>query len=367
MRILIMANYANGLFLFRKELLKSFLDAGCEVVISVPPDENCYKLRDYCTKLIETPLERHGSNPVKDYGLFKNYKRIIKEEKPDVALCYTIKPNIYGALACRLLKIPYICNITGLGVAIENGGLMSKVLLQLYRISTGKANRVFFQNERNRQFMQSHGIACKNSGLLPGSGVNLTEHPFREYPGEADGIHFLAVIRMMKDKGIEEFLEAAKTITSEYDNVYFDLVGEYEEDERAKYEPMITTLEKEGRLKYYGHLDTVEPVMTKCHVVVHPSYHEGLSNVLLEAAACGRPILCSNIHGCIEAIEPDKTGYTFEPKSAESLIASIRKMLTHTEAERCEMGRLARTYIEQNFDRQLVIHAYKLELEKIRK
>ncbi len=366
MRILIMANYANGLFLFRKELLKSFLDAGHEVLISVPPDENCVKLKGYCTKLIETPLERHGSNPVKDYGLFKKYKKMLKDEKPDVALCYTIKPNIYGALACRLSKVPYICNITGLGMAIENGGLMSKVLLQLYKVSTGKAQRVFFQNERNRKFMQDRGIAVKNSGLLPGSGVNLTEHAFHKYPSEAEGIHFLAVIRMMRDKGIEEYLETAKAITSEYNNVYFDLVGEYEEDERAKYEPMIMELEKAGKLKYYGHLDSVDPVFAKCHVVVHPSYHEGMSNVLLEAAACGRPILCSNIHGCIEAIEPDVTGYTFEPKSTSSLVDSIKKMLVLAEEKRSKMGRKGREYMEKHFDRQLVINAYKEELEKIR-
>ncbi|WP_026657051.1 glycosyltransferase family 4 protein [Butyrivibrio sp. AC2005] len=366
MRILILANYANGLFLFRKELLKSFLDAGHEVLISVPSDENCVKLKNYCTKIIETPLERHGMNPARDYGLFRFYGKMLKTEKPDVVLTYTIKPNIYGALACRLGKVPYICNITGLGMAIENGGLMSKVLLQLYRISTGKAQRVFFQNERNRKFIQMHGIARKNSGLLPGSGVNLTEHTFHDYPSEAEGIHFLAVIRMMRDKGIEEYLSAAKSITSEYNNVYFDLVGEYEEDERAKYEPMIMELENAGKLKYYGHLDSVDPVFEKCHVVVHPSYHEGMSNVLLEAAACGRPILCSNIHGCIEAIEDGKTGFTFESKSAESLIGAVKRILALNENERADMGRRGREYIEKNFDRQLVINAYKEELEKIR-
>lgn len=366
MRILIMANYANGLFLFRKELLKSFLDAGHEVLISVPPDENCVKLKGYCTKLIETPLERHGSNPVKDYGLFKKYKKMLKDEKPDVALCYTIKPNIYGALACRLSKVPYICNITGLGMAIENGGLMSKVLLKLYRVSTGKANRVFFQNERNRKFMQDRGIAVKNSGLLPGSGVNLEEHPFHEYPSEAEGINILAVIRVMKDKGTSEYLEAAEKIHEQYPNAHFQLVSEYEEDERAFYEPWITRLENEGKLKYYGHVDSVTPFMEKCHIVVHPSYHEGMSNVLLEAAACGRPILCSDIHGCIEAIEKDKSGFVFEPKSTEALVTAIKRILELGEDERAEMGRLGRSYIEKHFDRQLVIKAYKEELEKIR-
>ncbi|WP_029322933.1 glycosyltransferase family 4 protein [Butyrivibrio sp. AE3004] len=365
MKILILSNYANGLWLFRKELLKSFLDAGHEVLISVPPDENCVKLREYCTRIIETPLSRHGSNPVQDYGLFKGYRKMIRREKPQVVLTYTIKPNIYGGLACKLTRTPYICNITGLGVAIENGGMMSKVLIGLYKTATSRANKVFFQNERNRKFMQDRGVARKNSGLLPGSGVNLNDHPFHEYPDEAEGIHFLAVIRVMKDKGIAEYLEAADRISGEYENVHFDLVGEFEEDERAVYEPQIKALEEKGRLSYHGHLDTVEPVMAKSHVIVHPSYHEGMSNVLLEAAACGRPLLCSNIHGCIEALDPGKSGFTFDAKSADSLVSSIKKMLSLTEDERRHMGRCARDYIEKYFDRQIVIDAYKKELKKI--
>ncbi len=367
MRILILANYANGLFLFRKELLSSFLEEGHEVFISVPLDENCEKLKPYSTRIIETKLERHGSNPFSDFGLFMNYRKMIKEHKPDMVLTYTIKPNIYGGLACRLAKVPYICNITGLGMAIEGGGLMSKVLVKLYAMATKKAQVVFFQNERNRKFMKDKGVAQKNSGLLPGSGVNLTAHPFREYPDEKDGIHFLAVVRIMRDKGIEEYLEAAKRITDKHENVYFDLVGEYEEDERSKYEPLIKELEEAGKLKYYGHLNNVDPVFEKCHVVVHPSYHEGMSNVLLEAAACGRPILASNIHGCIEALEVDKSGFVFEPKDTDALEKAIERMLSLSEDERSKMGSLGRKHIEQHFDRQIIIDAYKAEINKINK
>ncbi len=365
MKILILSNYANGLWLFRKELLKSFLDAGHEVLISVPPDENCYKLKEYCTRLIETPLERHGSNPLKDLALLIGYRDMIRREKPGAVLTYTIKPNIYGGMACKLTGTPYITNITGLGTAIENGGVMSKVLIGLYRGATRGARKVFFQNERNRHFMQERGVALKNSGLLPGSGVNLTDHPFHEYPDESEGIHFLAVIRMMKDKGIEEYLEAAEKISSEYENVCFDLVGEFEEDERDIYEPRIKALEDKGILHYFGHLDSVEPVMAKSHIIVHPSYHEGMSNVLLEAAACGRPILCTNIHGCIEALDGEKSGFTFDVKSADSLVNAMRRILSLGEEDRKRMGIAGRSYIEKNFDRQLVIDAYKKELSSI--
>lgn len=214
MKILILTNYANGLWLFRKELLMAFMEDGHEVLVSVPPDENVDKLRSLqckgrTAKIIETPFERRGNNPVRDFGLFLKYTGMLRRDKPDVVLTYTIKPNLYGGLACRMRKIPYLCNITGLGTAIENGGVLSKILLKFYRVSTRKAQRVFFQNTKNRDFMKRHGVAVDNSMMLPGSGVNLKEHPFRKYPSEREGINLLAVIRIMKDKGIEEYLEAA--------------------------------------------------------------------------------------------------------------------------------------------------------------
>ncbi len=365
MRILILTNYANGLYLFRKELLQNFCEQGHEVIVSVPFDENCKKLEKLGVSLIDSPLNRHGMNPLNDLKLFFNYIGIIKKIKPQVVLTYTIKPNIYGATAAKFAGIPYICNVTGLGTAIEQGGILSRVLVKLYSFSMSKAEKVFFQNEKNMQFMQQKGIAVKNSGLLPGSGVNLEEHPFRKYPSEDNGIVFLAVIRMMKDKGIKEYLEASEIISSEFSNVRFELVGEFEEDERTIWEPQIKELEKRNIIKYYGHLDSVEPVMGKSHIIVHPSYHEGLSNVLLEAGACGRPVLASNIHGCIETFDEGVTGIAFEPRNEESLVNAIRKILSFSEEERKIMGYKSRGWIEDRFDRKIIINAYNIELCRI--
>ena len=365
MKILILTNYANGLYLFRKELLKTFMDAGHIVLISAPFDENSKKLEKYCTRLIDTHLERHGLNPFKDLELFHNYNSLMKDVKPDVVLTYTIKPNIYGGFAARFHRVPYICNITGLGTAIEKGGLMSSALVAMYRGATKGARKVVFHNERNRGFMQSKGIAVNNSGLLPGSGVNLEEHPYRGYPIENEGIRILAVCRIMKDKGMTEYLEAAERISKTHDNVHFELVSEYEEDEREFYEPWITRLQNEGVLKYYGHVDSVEPLMNNCHIVVHPSYHEGMSNVLLEADACGRPILCSNINGCIEALDGENNGYAFEPRSTDALVEAIERILALPEKTRAQMGVNGRKYIEKTFDRQIVIDAYLAELSAL--
>lgn len=365
MKILILTNYANGLYLFRKELLTQLQNDGHEIVVNVPYDENCKKIESLGCKVIDTPLERRGNNPLKDMRLFFDYMKLLRKHKPDVVLTYTIKPNLYGGLACRLQKIPYICNVTGLGTAIENESVLSKLLLAFYRISTKKAQCVFFQNEKNRDFMKQYNIAVHNNKLLPGSGVNLTEHLFVDYPSEENGIVFLAVIRIMKDKGIDEYLAAAEKIRQEYANTEFILVGEYEEETRNIYEPKIQKLVNAGVIKYLGHIDYVKEVMAKSHVIVHPSYHEGLSNVLLEAAACGRPILASNVSGCIETFEPEKSGISFEAKDAESLIQAVRKILSYTEEKRRQMGLKGRQWVKTRFDRQIVIEAYQKELESL--
>ena len=364
MKILILCNYANGLYLFRKEILEAFLEKGYETVVSVPPDENCGKIEDLGVRLIPTAFKRRGNNPVHDGKLFLRYLRLLKEEKPDVVLTYTIKPNLYGGLACRIRKVPYLINITGLGTALEQPGLLGKILLAFYRIAAKKASCVFFQNEGNRNFMLEKKVGLKKDRLLPGSGVNLKEHPFVPYPSEEGGIIFLAVLRIMKDKGIEEYLEAAQKITGEYSNVRFYLAGEYEEETRARYEPILEELSAKGVIRYFGHIDNVPEVMAGSHVIVHPSYHEGLSNVLLEAAACGRAVLASDVPGCRETLKQGESGFLFAPKNTESLEKAIRTFLGLTKEQREKMGMMGRQYVENTFDRSRVISAYFEEIQK---
>lgn len=365
MKILILTNYANGLYLFRKELLQALTKDGHKVSVSLPPDENEDKLKDLCD-VIETPFDRRGMNPFQDAKLFFSYLKLLHKQKPDVVLTYTIKPNLYGALACRIKKVPYLCNVTGLGTAIEGGGLLSKLLLIFYRISMKGAQRVFFQNMRNRDFMNRNGIAVENNVLLPGSGVNLTEHPLREYPPQDKRIRFLAVIRIMKDKGIEEYLEAARIMRSRHKNVKFYLVGEYEEETREHYEPQIEKLAEEKIIKYYGHIDNVEEVMAKCHVIVHPSYHEGLSNVLLEAAACGRPVIASDISGCVETFVEGESGFAFAIKDTDALVNAMEKVLALSHEERRQMGIAGRAWVEKNFDRNRIIETYQNEIKELK-
>ncbi|MDD6203094.1 MAG: glycosyltransferase family 4 protein [Lachnospiraceae bacterium] len=365
MKVLILSNYANGLYLFRKELLCALLEKGYEVLVSVPQDENCVKIENLGCRLIPVKLERRGNNPIRDYALFKTYRKLLDKERPAVVLTYTIKPNLYGGLACRMKATPYLVNITGLGTALENPGMLGRILLHFYKISTKRANCVFFQNDGNRQFMQERGIATENSRLLPGSGVNLKEHPAAPYPTEDKGIIFLAVLRIMKDKGIEEYLAAAERIKREYPDTHFYLVGEYEEETRELYEPLILKLSDMGIIRYFGHIDNVPKVMAESHVIVHPSYHEGLSNVLLEAAAAARPVLASDIPGCRETLMPGLSGILFQPKDTESLVQAIKTILSYSETDRREMGQQGREYVEAVFDRKKVTAAYLEEISKI--
>lgn len=357
MKIVIISNYANGLILFRKEVISSFIENNDEVIISIPWDENCSKLEELGARIVPCHLERRGMNPLKDLKLLLEYLSLLKTEKPDIVLTYTIKPNLYGGLASAIKKIPYLMNVTGLGTALENPGVLGKVLLTFYKLVTSKAKCVFFQNSGNMQFMQERGIAMKNSKLLPGSGVNLEEHPFENYPSEENGIRILAVLRIMKDKGIEEYLTAAQILSAKYSHVSFELVGEYEEDSRQIYEPMIVDLEKHGILKYHGHIDNVPEVMANTHVIVHPSYHEGLSNVCLEAAACGRPVLTTDVPGCRETIIPD-SGILFSARSSDTLISALETILSYTHEQREQMGISGRKYIECHFSRQIVVDMY---------
>lgn len=354
-----MTNSAEGLYLFRKELLCALQADGHTVLVSVPDDRFCEKIEALGCRLHVTPFERRGMNPFRDLQLVRKYWSLLHEERPDWVFTYTIKPNIYGGFVCRLNRVPYICNITGLGTALENQGILSRVLLMMYRYSMGKAQCIFFQNEHNRKFMKEHGIACGNDHMLPGSGVNLTEHSCIAYPPEDDGIRFLAVMRIMRDKGIEEYLAAARSMKQRHDNVEFWLAGAYEEEAREQYEPLIQQLGGTGIIRYLGHVDNVGEVMAQSHVIVHPSYHEGLSNVLLEAAACGRPVLASNISGCIETFSDGRSGLAFAAKSVEALVEAMEKFCALTCDERRSMGKYGRMWVEKHFDRDFIIEAYR--------
>ena len=363
--VLILGNLDFGLYDFRKEVLAAFLKEGYSVHVSVPDTGYLSRIEALGCICHPTVMERRGMNPVKDIGLFLFYRKLMKEVRPAVVLTYTIKPNIYGGTACRLAGIPRIVNITGLGTALENTGILQKLLTGMYRVSLRHAACIFFQNQRNKDFMLEKG--CVSPGehirVIPGSGVNIREHVQKPYPRE-EGCRLLSVMRIMKDKGIEELLAAAETIGQEYPGTVFELVGAFEEETEKVYGPRIEDLQKKGIVRYYGYREDTDFFYGRCMALVHPSYHEGMSNVLQEAAASGRPIIASDISGCREIFEDGVSGIAFAPKSAESLTDAIRRFLALSTEEKERMGVQARRYVERHFDRDRVVACY---LEEVRR
>lgn len=359
MRILVLANFGMGLYKFRKELLEELIGEGNEVYTSLPKDEYTSRLKNLGCKFIETNVDRRGTNPITDFKLLINYIKIIKRIKPDVVLTYTIKPNIYGSIACRITKTPYLTNITGLGTSMENKGLIQKITLSLYRIGLKKASCVFFQNETNRKFFINNKIVRGNSKLIPGSGVNLELHKFEDYPKEDEPIKLLFIGRIMKAKGIEELLQAAKIVKKDYPSVQFDLIGLSEED----YNQQLDALDKMGIIKYYGQQDNVHSFIKRSHATILPSYHEGTANVLLESAASGRPVLASRVPGCIETFDEGVSGVGFEVKSVDSLVESVISFIELPYDEKKKMGIAGRRKMEKEYDRKIVVNAY---IEKIK-
>lgn len=362
MRILVLANNDIGLYNFRKELLARLIKDGNEVYISLPEGDKVKPLEDMGLKLIDTQIDRRGINPITDIKLFITYINIIKSVQPSVILTYTIKPNIYGSTAARICGIPYLVNITGLGTAFENDGWLRHLISNMYKIALKRSNCVFFQNQKNRETFEMYGLISGNNRLLPGSGVNLDQFSVLEYPSN-ETLEFVFISRIMKEKGIDQYLECAEYIRKRYPNTRFHICGFCEE----AYQKKLKELHDNGVIMYHGLLSDVREVLKVTHCTIHPSYHEGMSNVLLESSASGRPCLCSDIPGCREIVNDGGTGFLFEPKRTESLINAVEKFIELPYDLKKQFGVNARRKVEKEFDRQIVIDAYMDEINKISK
>ena len=362
MKILILANSAGGLLSFRKELLETLIDRGYEVIVSLPVKDRIDEVIELGCKVEVIPIDRRGTNPIKDLKLIRSYIRILRKEKPAVVLTYTIKPNIYGGIACRLLKVPYIVNITGLGSAVESPSALQRLTIGLYKLAMKKARCIFFQNRGNQELFLKNRINVDVHRLIPGSGANLRKFQYEPYP-KGDKIKFLFISRLMKEKGIEEYFYAAEYFSGIRGDLEFGILGNCEEDYRQR----LSDLQNRGIIKYFGVQKDVRPYIAEASCLIHPTFYpEGMSNVILEAASTGRPVITTNRHGCMEAVEKGKTGFLFPERDTNALIECIRRFLDLSLEERELMGRLGREKMEKEFDRQIVIDAYLEEIEKVK-
>ncbi len=351
-RILVLANNDVGLYRFRKDLLAALLHSDHEVYISLPNGDFIPELVQLGCRFIDTQIDRRGMNPVHDIKLFRQYRAMLKEVKPDLVLTYTIKPNIYGGLACRPAHIPYAVNITGLGSAIENGGWLKKFVLALYKPALKGAKVVFFENAGNRDTLVKTGVVPDGRDVvLNGAGVNLEDYPYQPYPQDGP-IRFLLVGRVMHEKGVDELFAAAKQMKQKYGNgVEFHIVGSFEE----AYKPVMDELEQSGVVTYHGYQSDMKKYYTMASCIVLPSYHEGMSNVLLEAASSGRPLITSDIPGCREAVKDGVSGYLCPAKNTDALFDAMHRFAELTQDKRAEMGRCGRKHMEEHFSKTAVV------------
>ena len=349
-KILILANNDMGLYKFRKELIEELLNNN-DVAISLPDGEFIKPLEELGCSFINTDINRRGTNPITDLKLLFSYINILRREAPDMVITYTIKPNIYGGLVCGLHNIPFAVNVTGLGTAFQFDNWIKRIVVFLYRLALKKVKIVFFENTEDKQIFIKNGIVNEDKAcLLMGAGVNLKTYSLIEYPKE-DMTRFLFIGRVMKEKGINELFDSMRELIADGEKVHLDVVGGLEED----YRNIISKYENEGWLTYHGVQKDVRPFIANCHCFVLPSWHEGMANTNLEAAACGRPVITSRIHGCLESVIDGVTGFLVERNNKNELYKKMKEFSKITIHRRREMGLLGRTHMKSKFDKRSVV------------
>lgn len=346
------ANSDSGLYDFRGDLIKKLVAVGNEVYASIPASECIEELKSIGCHIVDTPVDRRGMNPIKDLGLVVNYNKILRMVKPDIVVTYTIKPNLYGGILCGIKHVPYAINITGLGTTFQKEGILKKLITFMYKIASKNAKVVFFENIENLEiFVNKEIVKQEQTKLLNGAGVNLEKFLFMEYPEEKETIKFLFMGRVMEEKGVNELFSAMNRLHNDGYKFELDVLGYYEED----YEGIINQYENDGWLNYYGYQSDVRPFIRDCNCFILPSWHEGMANTNLECGAMGRPIITSDIHGCLEAVIDGETGYLVEKKNANDLYEKIKRFIELPYEDKVKMGESSHNHIAEVFDKNKVV------------
>lgn len=365
--IALLTNNDDDVYCFRKELIEEIINAGYEMLISCPDGEKFELMKHLEYRYDDPVIDRRGTNIVADLKLFIHYFMLFVKHKPSVVLTYTAKPNVYAGIAAYLLGIPVISNVTGFGSVLNEGGFVQKLVMGMFKFSFRRSACVMFQNSTNMKLAEESGMVKGEHMLIPGSGVNTDRYPLQPYPDGGDGkngekVVFNYIGRILHDKGVDDYIEAAKRIKAEYPATEFNMLGFIEPTE-IHYEKLLSELEEKDIVKYRGSQKDIKPFVAASHATIHPStYGEGMSNVLLESASSGRPIISTDNPGCMETFVDGETGFIYHGGDVDALCAQIRKFLALPNGERKSMGEKGREYIKANFSRKKVTDAY---LEKI--
>lgn len=360
--VVMITNDTTYTYNLRREVIIRAIQEGYRVTLVTEFLSHTEELAALGCDMINIQPERHGTSVLQDMRLFCEYYRILRSCRPDVVLTYNIKPNVYAGLACGLLKIKYIPNVTGLGTPLENPGVLRVLTTFLYRIGVRKASAIMFQNKENECFFRDRNMLSSATKviLLPGSGVNLENHDLLEYP-KPDKVHFLFVARVMKEKGIDLFLAAARKFHRE--NIVFEVVGGCDDE---NYLRILKQAQEENVIVYHGLQKDMAPFYERCSCFLYPSYYpEGMSNVLLEAAASGRPVIAADRSGCRETVDNGISGYIVPVNDEQAVLNAVEKFLGLGWEERRAMGLAGRTKVEREFDRQIVVQMYMDQLAEL--
>ena len=370
MKIIICLNTAWNLVNFRSGLIRALVAAGNEVLAVAPDDKYAADLKALGCRFVPLHMDNGGTNPVKDALLTWRFLRLFARERPDAFLGYTVKPNVYGSLAAHMLHVPVINNIAGLGAVFIKDGWLVRVVRWLYRKALKRSAKVFFQNDDDRQlFISSALVRAEVTELLPGSGIDLN----RFTPAVTQTVHdsnskfrFLLIARMLRDKGVDEYVEAAKLLHARWPQAEFCLLGFVDvKNPAAISKAEMDTWVAEGVVNYLGVSDDVREQIATADCIVLPSYREGTPRTLLEAAAMARPIITTDAVGCREVVDDSVNGYLCKVRDAGDLAEKMDRMLSLSKEQRTEMGLRGRAKMEAEFDEQIVIKKYLAAIDTI--
>jgi galacturonosyltransferase len=368
--IALLTNNDDDVYCFRKELIEALLDDGYQILISCP-DGPKFELMKEIPYIYDNPdIDRRGTNPIKDMALMAHYWKLFSKYRPAIVLTYTAKPNVYASIAAHQLGIPVINNLTGLGSVVNEKGLKKSLIMWLFKVAYRKSSCMMFQNETNMKVAIDQGMVKGKYRLIPGSGVDTDRYPLQPYPEGGDGktgepVVFNYIGRILHDKGVDDYIEAAKRIKKNFPQTEFNLMGFIEPTE-IHYEKDLKELQEQGIVIYRGSLKDVKPYISRSHCTIHPStYGEGMSNVLLESASSGRFLITTNNPGCEETVEDGKTGYIYQGGNVDDLVHTIERFLVLPNNQRRAAGELGRKRMEEIFSRNIVIRAYKEEIKRL--
>jgi len=365
-KVIIALNTAWNLLNFRSGLIRALVAVGYEVVAVAPPDEYADRLSVLGCRFVPLPMDNQGTHPVRDLLLLWRFFWMMRAERPHVYLGYTVKPNVYGSLAARALGIPVINNIAGLGAVFIKGGWLNQLVRGLYRVALSRSREVFFQNDDDRQlFITSRLVPEGVTDLLPGSGIDLAKFSPVPLPAGTP-VRFLLIARMLWDKGVGEFIEAARQLKQRGVDAECCLLGFLDvQNPAAISRQQMNDWVAEGAVRYLGVSDNVREEIAQADCVVLPSYREGTPRTLLEAAAMARPIVTTDAVGCREVVDDGINGYLCKPKDASDLADKMELIVSLSHAEREAMGLRGREKVEREFDEQIVICKYLSAIEEV--